>query len=230
METQQDAKYKSLELLGLTVQILIGIVLALALVRLGSFVVDGYLLSIGRTAADLEINSTIEKTAGMLGSLFYLWAGAFFLAWQRRAFRNLEALNAEGMKNKEWYCLWGFFIPVACLYTPMSVMNETWKASNPAVLDRAEWKSAKDSALIICWWAAWLAYGLPNFIRLELAQVTYDESSVLSFLQSMPFFMILQAIYCIAALLAILVVRQVTARQTKKYELIQSHQTASTSY
>ncbi len=224
-KTQQDAKYKSLNLLGLTVQILIGIVLAMALVRLGGFVVDGYLLSIGRTAADLEINSTIEKTAGMLGSLFYLWAGVFFLAWQRRAFRNLGALNAEGMKNKEWYCLWGFFIPVACLYTPMSVMNETWKASNPAVLDKEEWKNAKNSVLIICWWAAWLAYGLPNLFRTLFAQGTYDESSAMNFLQSMPFFMILQAIYCIAAFLAILVVRQVTARQTKKYELIKSHKT-----
>jgi hypothetical protein len=222
---QKDASYKSLNWLGLTVQILIGIVLVMALVRLGGFVVDGYLLSIGRTTADLEITSTIEKTAGMLGSLFYLWAGVFFLAWQRRAFRNLGALNAEGMKNKEWYCLWSFFVPVACLYTPMSVMNETWKASNPAVLDKEEWKNAKNSVLIICWWAAWLAYGLPNLFRTLFAQGTYDESSAMNFLQSMPFFMILQAIYCIAAFLAILVVRQVTARQTKKYELIQSHKT-----
>jgi hypothetical protein len=57
------------------------------------------------------------------------------------------------------------------------------------------------------------------------AQGTYDESSAVNFLQSMPFFMILQAIYCIAAFLAILVVRQVTARQTKKYELLQSDRT-----
>lgn len=220
---KKDASYKSLNRLGLIVQILLGIVLAMALVRLGFFVVDGYLLSIGRTAADLEITSTIDKTAGMLGSLFYLWAGVFFLVWQRRAFRNLGALNAEGMKNKEWYCLWGFFIPVACLYTPMSVMNETWKASNPAVLDKEKWKDAKNSVLIICWWAAWLAYGLPNLLRTMFTQGTYDESSAVNILQSMPFFMTLQAIYCIAAFLAILVVRQITSRQTKKYELIQSH-------
>lgn len=125
---------------------------------------------------ELKFTSTIEKATGMLGSLVYLCAGVFFLVWQRRAFRNLRALQVDGIKNKEWYCLWGFFVPFACLFIPMSVTNEIWKASNPSILDQEKWKDEKNSVLIGCWWFAWLGYGLPNLARtmlvLELAACT----------------------------------------------------------
>lgn len=217
MPDNKSHRFKALNILGSCVQILLGIICILTLTRLYGFIFDAYLLSPSHPDQNLV---GLEKSAGMLGSLFYLITGPTFILWQRRAFRNLRALNVEGVRSKEWYCIWGFLIPLACFYIPMSVTNEIWKASSPRNLDATSWKSAGSSKVVIAWWIAWLGYSIPNLIRVVVESSPYNASNPLNFFASAPFFVILQITYCIGAILAIIVVRDVSVRQMRKHEAL----------
>ena len=55
----------------------------------------------------------------------YVLAGVFFLLWQHRLFRNLEA--GRRRVTSAWRATAGWFIPVANLWLPYSRMNELWE-------------------------------------------------------------------------------------------------------
>lgn len=210
--------YKSPKNLALAIQISIGAVVFVVVVRAIAFAVQIILLSSGQIDLAGNVQPIISITE-LIQPFPYVIAGVCFIIWMRRTFRNLRAFKVEGLQCKEWYSVWGFFIPVASLYIPMALVNEIWKASNPAALDGTSWKQSKDSRLVVAWWIAWISFAVTNVVRLMFASQKY-QSNFLRLLLSPEAFFILHGIYCAAGVMAILVVREITSRQEKKYELL----------
>jgi len=135
--------------------------------------------------------SPLFRQYGVVPLLLLVATAVVFLRWFRRIRLNAEAVAPGTHKYTPGFAVGGWFIPLAMWWIPRRVALDIWRASGPA-----------DGAwLIEAWWAAWLAKTL--------------GAAVVSRFQPHPdgFSVYDQVAGVAAAVLAILVIRMVTARQ-----------------
>jgi hypothetical protein len=139
----------------------------------------------------------------------------FFCMWLHRVIRNMPAL---GSVDPRWsparsvvYC----FIPIANLFHPFLSVQDAWRGAEPTGrwLDVAARRRIGTAPILGIWWGLWLVGGLLSRIASRLDGATADEVDLVS-----------SIVFVGAALLAILVVRDVTSRQERKQALIASGQ------
>lgn len=161
-----------------------------------------------------ESDDRVASTA-LLYLVAVILSAITFLLWYARAYRNVRAL---GVSEPRWGRRWAiayWFIPIVNLFRPKQVMNDVWRGSDPeldARTDRVEHLPVHP--LLHWWWAAWLISGwVGNFAVRRL--FTGDDSleSVRSQAQA---YVASDVADVIAALLAIFVVRRITARQEER--------------
>jgi len=211
-------KYEPLHVPSLVMQIFFGLRFLLTFAALGAYFIDINTIADGMTADDL-MSTKLDRLTGPAGEIVYYIAGGALILWLRRAFRNLRALNVTDLKSKEWYCIWGWFVPIANLFTPPTVTQEVWKASTPETLDSVEWKKQKGSKLVIGWWTTFLAFSIPNLIKLLLETFSSENTNrILEVLDSPVIIVGQQVSYLLSIILLVLVVRDVTKRQSQKHE------------
>ncbi|MBX3077529.1 DUF4328 domain-containing protein [Candidatus Obscuribacterales bacterium] len=144
-----------------------------------------------------------------------------FIIWTRRVFRNLKALGVEGLSSKEWYCIWSWFIPIACYILPIKLMHEIWKANVPRKIESAEWSRQKNSVLVTAWATTWLCYAIPDTLRvlLRLKPQTGILANVQLFMESSILFTVLLALSSLSKLLMLKIVGRVTEHQKQMHSL-----------
>lgn len=76
--------------------------------------------------------------------------------WVYRANRNARALDAPDMKYTPGWSVGWFFVPIASLVKPYSVLKEIWQASSPLKTGQS-WREAAVSPLLTVWWVMWIA-------------------------------------------------------------------------
>lgn len=173
------------------------------------------------TAAEFDTNRNLQAVVGAVQFVVSLGAAVLFLVWIYRAHRNLPALDASGLKYSPGWAVGGFFIPIMNLWRPYQVTAEIWKASDPNHVDpdgRA-WQKAPVSPLLNFWWALWIVSGIVGSILLRLA-LQEPESLEMFQVRSLAL-AASDAIEILAAVLAILVVWQIDARQEEKNRRLQ---------
>ncbi|WP_441245773.1 DUF4328 domain-containing protein [Kitasatospora sp. McL0602] len=129
-----------------------------------------------------------------LSVLLFLATIVVFVCWFRRCRRNAEHFAPGTHRHSAGFAVGGWFIPVVWLWLPRRVALDIWRAGSPV---GGVW-------LINLWWAAWLAKNLGGAIatRFEAHPNGYASYDVV--------------VGVVAAVLAILVVRQITAGQDAK--------------
>ena len=142
--------------------------------------------------------------------------------WIHRAHRNLPSLGVSGLRYSPGWAVGGFFVPILNLFRPFQVTTEIWKASDPIpdVNDSLAWQSAPTSPLVIFWWVLFLLSGFIGNIVLQISlqAETWSEILTASWLTfAMDF------VYIPAAILAILVIRNIDRRQMEKSQRLASH-------
>jgi Domain of unknown function (DUF4328) len=147
-----------------------------------------------------------------------------FCMWLHRVVRNMPALGALDARWSPAGAVGRCFIPILNLAHPMSGTLEAWRSSDPTqrwpnVVSR---KGMRPPAQIIGWWAAWLIGGLLSRVAFQLGRSNDAGEVAASALVDLAGAVLLIA----AALLAVLVVRDVTARQDRKNALITAGQLA----
>jgi hypothetical protein len=80
-------------------------------------------------------------------------AALAFLAWLYRLRVNVRALGMRRLSYTRQWSVLAFLVPVLNFVRPYQVMAEIWQASDPAVLDPFEWRSAEPPRLLGRWWA-----------------------------------------------------------------------------
>ncbi|MHC4974406.1 MAG: DUF4328 domain-containing protein [Planctomycetota bacterium] len=126
-----------------------------------------------------------------------------FCLWIPRANRNARALGAAGMQFTPRWCVIWYLIPIMNLFRPYQAMKEIWLASNPA----AGWQQRDVSPLLPLWWALWLIANFANQMAYGWEEPDDDPFRVTG---AMVF---ADAIYAPLSIVAMLLVRQIHARQ-----------------
>jgi hypothetical protein len=119
-----------------------------------------------------------------------------FLVWFRRARINAERLGWRQRRALAW-TLWGWVIPIACLWIPFQLMGDIWRAGlPPARRSRIAWLPA-------LWWVSWLLAMPPMHIR--------TGKTTQAWFGLPPYGWLSFACYAIAGLTLIAIIRTVSA-------------------
>jgi len=121
--------------------------------------------------------------------------------WMHRAFRNLPALGAQGLRWSPAWAAGAWFIPIANLFVPYHVMKELWPGSDGEPL------------LVRRWWAAWIAAYALQVASNQLARYTRVGGDVTGILNDV--------VTVAAGVLLILVIRRITRYQRARYTELQ---------
>jgi hypothetical protein len=154
----------------------------------------------------------------------FIPAIVFFCMWVHRVVRNMPALGALDPRWSPAGAVWRCFIPFLNLAHPMSGTLDAWRGSDPArrwinVTDR---KAIAVPVLIIGWWACWLIGRVVSTVASRLTNGSDPRTVLVGYWIDVPASLMLIA----GAVLAVLVVREATARQDRKNDLIASGQLA----
>ena len=159
--------------------------------------IAGALLPLSGSSYQAEV-AVVATTRGLL----LLGMGICFLVWTYRLNRNLRAFGVAGVRYAPVWTVAYFFVPILSLYRPYQVFREIWQASDPGPAARTEqaWQNLKSPALLGFWWVSVISVNILDVLSSKSAgdksiDVTDNAAGLLS------------------ALLALQVVRLVTARQ-----------------
>lgn len=174
------------------------------------------------TMAEATANDSRQAAIGGIYFILFVITAILFCMWIHRAHRNLPSLGVSGLKYSPRWAVGGFFVPILNLFRPIQVTTEIWKASDPTtdVSDSAAWQRAPTTALIPSWWVLYLISAfLGNILlRISLQAETPSELLTASWLTFAMDFVDIPA-----AILAILVVRNIDLRQGEKHIRIASY-------
>lgn len=114
---------------------------------------------------------------------------------------NVGHLGATGLDSTPGWTVGWFFVPIANLIKPPSVVSQVWKASrNPD-----QWEEQATPMLVVIWWASWLVSILLSRIETSMMRVgdpTLDQLQTASMLTLVSRLVILVATVAYAFLLS----------------------------
>jgi hypothetical protein len=164
---------------------------------------------------------SLEWMVGLVQIVLLIATAVAFCIWTFRAYKNLKRLRVGGLQHSPGWAVGYFFIPIVQWYKPSVVFVEMWKASDPKapIDDPAAWQTSSSGALIGPWWICWIVSNLISSWSARLSFSTVNPS--LKELQTQVTFVALSdALSILAGLFAILVVKGIQDRQSRKYHLV----------
>ena len=141
------------------------------------------------------------------------------IIWMFRVVKNHRTLHRGGTWGPGW-AVGGWFLPPCVWVIPTLVLREMWKASDPDVPVGGDWKSRPASPLPIVWF---LVYTLPSLIALgvdsgdfsEQFNADNEETLAEQISGSQTTDVVVAVASVIAAVLCIMIVRQITDRHRR---------------
>lgn len=170
------------------------------------------------TEAEAVANDARQALIGLVQVLLYIATVVLYCLWLYRAYQNLPALGARALRFSPGWAVGYFFIPILNRFCPYQAVKETWKASDPAVLDAAAWKQAGGSAVFSWWWAFWLITGWLGMLSFRLVLSAGENLERLRAATAVTLFA--DGTEVLAALFALLVVRSIDRRQEEKPRVV----------
>jgi eukaryotic-like serine/threonine-protein kinase len=148
---------------------------------------------------------------GFLG-LCYVGAGAAFLGWFHRVYRNLPRLGVWPQRFDSGWAVGAWLIPLVNLWQPKRAVNDAWRGSEPTPGPKRLDDHPHVPTIVHVWWAAWVVASL-----LWVAEVSLGPEAQTLPAQKRETILAIAADTAtfVAALLAILVVRRLTKRQSE---------------
>jgi Protein kinase domain/Domain of unknown function (DUF4328) len=169
--------------------------------------------------------SGLALGVGTVQALWFLVSAALFLAWFRRAYANLPSLGARRLRYGRWWALGAWVLPVFSLFRPKQLLNDIWRASDPALPPDMgdDWHRRPVAPLLGWWWTIFLASIL---VRSVTTEAVHAAASVMTlgllpsqldrFQASADAQVLADLLTVLAGLLAVGVVRRTTLRQEQR--------------
>jgi hypothetical protein len=168
------------------------------------------------TEAEAEANDLRQSMIGIGQIAVYAATVVLFLFWIHRAHKNLAALGASDLKYTPGWAVGWWFIPFLNLVRPFQVVGEIWRAGGPSSTDELSWKNAPGSPLLGVWWFFWLVANFAGQISFRLASRAETIDSILTADYAI---LAADASSVVAAVLCLLVVKEITRRQDEKHKV-----------
>lgn len=143
-----------------------------------------------------------------------------FLVWLYRAHKNLLSLKPTHLDFSPGWAVGWWFIPFLNLVKPYQVVREVWWESDPEIPDGPGFLSASlhyAPTYMGFWWGFWIASNILS----NVASRVFDPENTESLPFSGAWFFISSLVTAIAAVLAIVVVRDISRRQAERRENLQ---------
>jgi len=161
-------------------------------------------MMIAATAGPLLTDDQFTLIDQLQVALTVVWLAALviaaiaFLVWIHRAYRNLPAVGATGLKFTPAQAVWWWFVPVASYWQPYRVVREIWQRSGPA---------GTRTRLVVVWWTLWIVsnVGVAVASRIPLYGWAFEVRDLARAILGAA-----------AAVCAILIVRRIQAWQEQK--------------
>ncbi|WP_338699756.1 DUF4328 domain-containing protein [Streptomyces sp. Q6] len=161
----------------------------------------------GFSESDLDRVDDLYTLAGRAQMLTLVAAAIGFIAWFLRVRDNAHALAPFGQSKARAWAIFGFFVPVVCLWFPRRIAHDTWQASADG-LDFSR-KEARVGS-IDRWWFLWLL----NLLLGWTANRSYNDAESIDAIKSATGALIFSdAVDIVSAVAAILFVRALTRLQ-----------------
>ncbi len=210
------SEYRPLKTLSLLAIAGLGI---FALADLLSIIVGLGQMASPASSLDLDEEGSVSIWLMLQGFVYlikfpvYIFTVTMFLVWLHRAHSNLPSLQAQNLEFTPGWAVGWWFIPFANLVKPYQAVREVWFESDPAVgNDERVFLSASlrtAPVYVGFWWALWL---ISNIVS-NIAGRVYDPDTMSDIELGGLIFIIPSALSIVAAILAIMVVKDITARQ-----------------
>lgn len=141
----------------------------------------------------------------------FIGAVAFLCMWLHRVIRNMPALGAPDPRWSPARAVVYCFIPIVNLVHPLWSVLDAWRGADTSRrwLDRNARRAIRPPQLITAWWATWL---IGNYVL--------NIGSRLSGGVAVAFDVVGGVSQVVAAVLCVMVVRRLTARQEQKNQMI----------
>jgi hypothetical protein len=167
-------------------------------------IIDGSQVTLAEaTASDNRVTASARLWLVVLVATVVVW-----LIWQHHAHANLEAVGVTGLEYSPGWAVGWWLIPIANLWKPFQVNRELWKASSGV----SDWRSLATWPLLGWWWASWISAGVLGRIAAGARQGAETPMEI----RSADIIDLLSTVVVVAsAVLAILLVRSVLARQDR---------------
>lgn len=165
------------------------------------------------SAAAVDDARNAANGVAVLAVMAIVATAIVWLIWHYRAQANLRKLGVDGLRYAPGWVVWWWIIPFANFVKPPQATAETWRASEPAA-GAIEWRRKRLSPVFVVWWTAWLA-------RVPLASLASTSSpkaggTVEQLIRQGGFGIASDSATVVAALAAIVIVRQITRWQHQK--------------
>ena len=172
----------------------------------------------GITRSEADSNDDRQGAIAVVQLVMILVTGVVFLAWFRRAYRNLPALGASQLRTKPGWAIGSWFVPLLNLVRPKQMADDIWRASDPAAPPQLTWVWHEQPVDLIVhlWWGAWLIGGFLSQLFIRLPRNTIDEIRRSAWLGLGS-----DVFALIAAPLALVVVHAITQREHERYAMLQ---------
>jgi hypothetical protein len=161
----------------------------------------------GEPVSDAEIDASNARVTaiGSIQTAFLIAAAVFFIRWLRLAYRNADVVAPGLRRYGHGWAIGAWFVPILNLWRPKKIVNDAWRAGAPA----GDPYAAPLPAWLNLWWAGWLLTNVLAQVagRLALRQDTNAELRTLDL-----WYLASDGTDVVAALLAVLVVRRISAR------------------
>jgi hypothetical protein len=164
--------------------------------------------------SELDSNDNRQAGAAVLVLAAYLVAVVFFIRWFHAAYANLRALGRADLRFGTGWAIGAWFVPFLNLWRPKQIANDIWRGSDPRTRAQdATWKDGAVPTFVDLWWAAWIvATFVGNFaFRAWFRTDTAEEIRTATYADIASL-----VLDVVAAALAIVVVRRLTARQGER--------------
>lgn len=155
------------------------------------------------TLSDSDVTRYDEATQ-IYASLYviaFIATAVAYLAWLSRTVDNVPKLTAELPEVTPRWSIGWWFVPIANLFKPYQIVKNVNSLLSTEV-------ASTGNALIIAWWVAWLVAGVGGAILFRLPEPATLEELNTWFTANLA----VDLTSVVAAVLAILVVRQIQSR------------------
>ncbi len=159
---------------------------------------------------------------GILWGIVVVATIVLWLVWQHRAQSNLRALGAANLRFSPGWAVGWWFVPFANVVFPYLTLRELLKASDP-IAGAVDWGARRTPALLGFWWAASLARIVASSIASVIGR---HATTVAQLIQGNYVALVAGLIEIAAAVLAMILLHEVNARQTRKYARVTEYRSA----
>ena len=165
--------------------------------------------------SELEASDDRQAAAGLILVVTLVAAVVAFIMWFHRAYKNLSALGATGLRYGTGWAIGAWFVPFLNLWRPKQIANDIWRASDPSLRpdQGIDWRERPVPGFLTAWWVVWIvsiyAWSISTRLYFTGEEAEDIRNADYADLASL-------GLDIVAAVLAIYVVMRMTRRQSDR--------------